>query len=142
MERRDPSELLDDNEEVDGSDVDMDDDDHSAESESESEESASISGESTLEDADLELRNKIEEALRSSGIQPATEDGSESEELLDDEQMMAVDEHLTNVFRSRIDGKRKSLVPLNVIFSKLIVGSRCRCAKRGDAFQEPRPRSS
>lgn len=126
MERRDPSELLD-NEEAGGSDIDMDDDDHSAasESESESEESASISGDSDPEDADLELRSKIEEALRSSGIQPASDDGSESEELFDDEQMMAIDEHLVNVFRSRVDGKRKSVVFLNVIFSKLIVGFRC-----------------
>ena len=82
-------------------DDDMDDDDNSAESDSDSEES-------TSEDADLELRNKIEQALRSSGIQP---DDSESEELLDDEQMMAIDEQLADVFKSRVDGKRKSVYP-------------------------------
>ena len=118
---------MNDNEEIDESDDDIDDDDKSAESDSNSEESAS-------EDADLELRNKIEEALRSSGIQPAAEDDSESEELLDDEQMMAVDEQLANVFKSRVDGKRKSAVSLVDILSKLTSNSRRWCTKGGNAL--------
>ena len=108
-------------------DDDMEDDDNSAESDSDSEES-------TSEDADMELRNKIEEALRSSGVQPATEDDSESEELLDDEQMMAIDEQLADVFKSRVDGKRKSVVSLVDIFSKLTSESRRWCTKRGNAL--------
>lgn len=56
---------------------------------------------------DLELRNKIEEALRVNGIQPATgETDSEDEELMDDDQMMAIDEQLAQVFRSRTNEKK------------------------------------
>jgi DNA polymerase phi len=56
---------------------------------------------------DLELRNKIEEALRVNGIEPATgETDSEDEELMDDDQMMAIDEQLAQVFRSRRNEKK------------------------------------
>lgn len=58
-------------------------------------------------EVDLELRNKIEEALRVNGIEPATgETDSEDEELMDDDQMMAIDEHLAQVFRSRTNEKK------------------------------------
>jgi len=58
-------------------------------------------------DVDLELRNKIEEALRVNGIEPATgETDSEDEELMDDDQMMAIDEQLAQVFRSRTNEKK------------------------------------
>ena len=58
-------------------------------------------------EVDLELRNKIEEALRVNGIEPATgETDSEDEELMDDNQMMAIDEHLAQVFRSRTNEKK------------------------------------
>jgi DNA polymerase phi len=54
---------------------------------------------------DLELRKKIEEALRANGIEAAVSDADDSddseEELMDDDQMMAIDEHLTEAFRSR-----------------------------------------
>ena len=58
--------------------------------------------------ADPELRKKIEDALRVNGIQPATGDSdSESEEeLMDDEQMMAIDEQLAAVFKARADERR------------------------------------
>jgi DNA polymerase phi len=56
---------------------------------------------------DLELRNKIEEALRVNGIEPATgETDSEDEELMDDDQMMVIDEQLAQVFRSRTNEKK------------------------------------
>jgi DNA polymerase phi len=58
-------------------------------------------------EVDLELRNKIEEALRVNGIEPATgETDSEDEELMDDEQMMVIDEQLAQVFRSRTNEKK------------------------------------
>ncbi|KAK2460593.1 hypothetical protein APHAL10511_007063 [Amanita phalloides] len=103
LERRDLSELLNDAA-VDGIDVEMDDE-KSANSDGESEDSVSNS-ESDTEDVDPEFRNKIEEVFRTGGMQPA-EDASESEDLLDDEQMMAIDRQLTDIFKSRIDGKRK-----------------------------------
>ena len=58
-------------------------------------------------EVDLELRNKIEEALRVNGIEPATgETDSEDEELMDDDQMMVIDEQLAQVFRSRTNEKK------------------------------------
>ena len=60
------------------------------------------------DEEDPELRRKIEEALRVNGIQAATgESDSESEEdLMDDEQMMAIDEQLAAVFRARASEKK------------------------------------
>jgi len=58
-------------------------------------------------EVDLELRNKIEEALKINGIEPATgETDSEDEEFMDDDQMMAIDEQLAQVFRSRTNEKK------------------------------------
>lgn len=63
------------------------------------------------EAADPELRRKIEEALRVNGVQAASDDESD-EDLMDDDQMMAIDEQLAAVFRARADerklGKGKS----------------------------------
>jgi DNA polymerase phi len=62
------------------------------------------------EEPDLELRSKIEEALRASGIERAEDgegdDDSEEEELMDDDQMMAIDAQLAEIFRSRAGGKK------------------------------------
>lgn len=115
LERRDPSQLLEDE---DDEDEDMEDNDDgegeeedSAESKSDEESEESEGGDSdddiNDEEADLELRNKIEEALRVNGIEPATGDtDSEEEELMDDDQMMAIDEQLAQVFRSRANEKK------------------------------------
>ncbi len=96
---------------MDGSDMDEDgnddenlengdeDDDHSDE-ENSGDDSGDDSGND--EEEDLELRNKIREALRVNGIEPATgETDSEDEELMNDDEMMAIDEQLAQVFRSR-----------------------------------------
>jgi len=65
------------------------------------------SGDDSDEEVDLELRKKIEEALRVNGIEPATgETDSEEEELMDDDQMMALDEQLAQVFRSRTNERK------------------------------------
>jgi len=115
LERRDPSQLLEDEDDEDEDMEDNDDGDgdeeDSAESKSdessESSEGGDSDGDINDEEADLELRNKIEEALRVNGIEPATGDtDSEEEELMDDDQMMAFDEQLAQVFRSRANEKK------------------------------------
>lgn len=62
------------------------------------------------EEIDVELRKKIEEALRVNGIKPATEDDNEDEEedeeLMDDDQMMAIDAQLAKVFQARASEKK------------------------------------
>jgi len=61
------------------------------------------------EETDLELRKNVEKALRVDGIEPHTGGtDSEEEELMDDEQMMAIDERLAEVFRSRANEKKKA----------------------------------
>ncbi|KAJ3812332.1 DNA polymerase phi-domain-containing protein [Lentinula aff. lateritia] len=62
------------------------------------------------EEVDEELRQRILEALSVNGIKAANEDDedSEEEEYMDDDQMMAIDEHLAEVFRSRVNEKKAS----------------------------------
>lgn len=57
---------------------------------------------------DPELRRKIEEALRVNGVQAATgeSDDESEEELMDDEQMLAIDEQLAAAFRARAEEKK------------------------------------
>ncbi|GLB35405.1 putative DNA polymerase phi [Lyophyllum shimeji] len=108
LERRGPSELLEDEDE-DMEDVDEDGDEASESSEEESEESDAGSeddDDTNDEEEDVELRNKIEEALRVNGIEAATGDSDEEEELMDDDQMMAVDEQLAAVFKSQAGEKK------------------------------------
>ncbi|KAF9466352.1 DNA polymerase phi-domain-containing protein [Collybia nuda] len=107
LERRDPAELA----ESEGEDGDMEDDEDDEDGEEEEDDESGASGEdsddnSGDEEADLELRTKIEEALRVNGVEAATGDSDEEEELMDDEQMMAIDEQLAEVFRSRINEKK------------------------------------
>jgi DNA polymerase phi len=52
-------------------------------------------------EADLELRRKVEEALSAGGMKPAADSDDESEELMDDDQMMAIDEQLAQIFKSQ-----------------------------------------
>ncbi|EIW60756.1 DNA-directed DNA polymerase [Trametes versicolor FP-101664 SS1] len=111
LERRDPEELMADEDE----DVDMDDDEEQEDGEGEDDESSSSSEgnedddeeEEGDEEADLELRRKIEEALRVNGISAATGDSDDEseEDLMDDDQMLAIDEQLAAAFRARASGK-------------------------------------
>ncbi|KAF9566303.1 hypothetical protein CPC08DRAFT_114924 [Agrocybe pediades] len=115
LERKNPAQLMEDDEEdmdEDGEDegeegeeaVEDDDEDNEESEESDGEDSGDDSNE---EEADLELRNKIEEALRVNGIEPATgETDSEDEELMNDDQMMAIDEQLVQVFRSQAKDRK------------------------------------
>lgn len=113
LERRDPShdaELEDEDEEMEGVE------ENGVVSEEEASDSASEDGEDDGEDIndeapDMELRKKIEEALRVSGVEAATgetddSDEDEEEDLMDDEQMLAIDEQLAEVFRSRANEKK------------------------------------
>lgn len=91
----------DDDDDDDGGESENSEDDEELPEEEEPEESGD-------ENADLELRKKIEEALRVNGIEPATDgtDEDSDEELMDDDQMMAIDEQLADVFRSRANEKK------------------------------------
>ncbi|KAJ3880960.1 DNA polymerase phi-domain-containing protein [Lentinula edodes] len=61
------------------------------------------------EEVDEELRQRILEALSVNGIKAANEEDEDSEEeYMDDDQMMAIDEHLAEVFRSRVNEKKAS----------------------------------
>jgi len=105
LERRDPTqedEGEDEDEEMDDEGAqDSDSDSESEEDEDEDEEDG---------EPDLELRSKIEEALRASGIEPADdsegEDDSEEEDVMDDDQMMAIDDKLAEIFRSRASERK------------------------------------
>ncbi|KAF9009405.1 DNA polymerase phi-domain-containing protein [Cyathus striatus] len=110
LERRDPSELVETDEDAD-MDGEMEDEDESDEKESSESESDNKdqSADEGDEEENLELRKKIEEALRINGIEPATGDTDESEEeLMDDDQMLAIDEQLAEVFRSRTNENKSS----------------------------------
>jgi len=105
LERRDPTQ------EGEGEDEEMDDEgaeDSDSDSDSESEDDEDEDEED--EEPDLELRSKIEAALRASGIEPADdsegEDDSEEEDVMDDDQMMAIDDKLAEIFRSRASEKK------------------------------------
>jgi len=108
LERRDPSQLEEEDEDMEDNGDGEGDEEDSVESKSdESSEGGDSDDDINDEEADLELRNKIEEALRVNGIEPATVDtDSEEEELMDDDQMMAIDEQLAQVFRSRANEKK------------------------------------
>ncbi|KAI0654742.1 DNA polymerase phi-domain-containing protein [Cubamyces menziesii] len=119
LERRDPDELMADEDE----DVEMDGEEEDQEGgEAEDDESSSSSSdddqdededEEVDEEADLELRRKIEEALRVNGISAATgeSDDESEEELMDDDQMLAIDEQLAAAFKARASekGRRKDV---------------------------------
>lgn len=112
LERRDPSQLAeDDDEDMEDHEIVNEGEEDNDESASDDEDEASPDDDSGDDsdgnEVDLELRNKIEEALRINGIEPATgETDSEDEELMDDDQMMAIDEQLAQVFRSRTNEKK------------------------------------
>ncbi|KAF8162945.1 DNA polymerase phi-domain-containing protein [Crassisporium funariophilum] len=114
LERRDPSRTAeDDDEDEDMEDIGEDDEGAEGVDDSDSDDANASQDEdsgddSNDEEADLELRNKIEEALRVNGIEPASgeTDSEEDEELMNDDQMMAIDEQLAQVFRSRTNEKK------------------------------------
>lgn len=112
MERRDPAELAQDEDEDEemaevDEEEDGEEDKEAGDDESDDESDDAASGvDSDDEEEDVELRRKIEEALRVNGIEAATGETDEEEELMDDDQMMAIDEQLAAVFRSRANEKK------------------------------------
>lgn len=105
MERRNPADLVADEEDETESAPSEDDDEDAERSDEDDEEDFDDSNE-----AALELRMKIEDALKANGAEAAIGDTDEEseEELVDDEQMMAIDEHLAEVFRSRSGDSKQS----------------------------------
>ncbi|KAH9926111.1 DNA polymerase phi-domain-containing protein [Fomitopsis serialis] len=108
LERRDPAELMADEDEETEDDEDSEDEEEDEDEDEDSSEEAEDGEEDADEEEDLELRKKIEEALRINGVEAATgESDDESEEdLMDDDQMLAIDEQLAAVFRARATEKK------------------------------------
>ena len=98
LERRDPAQ------EDEGEDEEMEEEEEDSESDNGSDEDE----EDEAPDLDLGLRSKIEEALQVNGIEPAEDsrDDDSEEELMDDDQMVTIDEQLSEIFRSRASEKR------------------------------------
>ena len=95
----------------DGSDEDEDEDEQGSSGEEES-------GESEPDEVDDEaadkVRKKIEDALKASGVgvgEDNSEDSSD-EELMDDDQMMALDDTLAEIFRTRTNKRKSKQGPL------------------------------
>ncbi|OJA13731.1 hypothetical protein AZE42_02950 [Rhizopogon vesiculosus] len=105
LERRDPADLVADEEDETESAKSEDEDEDDVESDEDEDEESELDGN---DEAALALRKKIEDALKANGIEAAAGDTDEEseEELADDEQMMAIDEHLAEVFRSRSGDKQ------------------------------------
>lgn len=138
MERRDPADLVADEEDVtesaksEGDDEDEDEDVEASDDDSESE----LGGNN---EAALALRLKIEDAFKANGIEAAAGDTDEEseEELADDEQMMAIDEHLAEVFRARSGEKQgKGMANLPRRWTHSLRSHRCQCAARSYSLQE------
>ncbi|KAK1232279.1 DNA-directed DNA polymerase [Marasmius sp. AFHP31] len=115
LERRDPS--AEDDEEMEEGDSDGDDAEEGEDGEQDDDNESSSEEEDGDEDEDSgneepdgELRERIMEALAVNGIQAATgetDDDESEEEFMDDDQMMAIDQHLAEVFRMRLDETKK-----------------------------------
>ena len=144
LERRDPTQEDEDEDE----DEEMDDE-GAEDSDSESEDDEDEDEDDG--EPDLELRSKIEEALRAGGIEPADdsegEDDSEEEEgeVMDDDQMMAIDDKLAEIFRSRVSNKKGGKGVDPPLFPNMFVFIhdffRCKCPTRGNPLQESGSRS-
>ncbi|CCM03691.1 uncharacterized protein FIBRA_05836 [Fibroporia radiculosa] len=114
LERRDPAELRADEDEDEDEDEGMGGGEGASDDESEEESGKDESSDEEEEEEDmdeaeaLELRRKIEEALRINGVEAATGDTDDEseEELMDDEQMLAIDEQLAAAFRARTTDRK------------------------------------
>ena len=112
----------------------MEDEEDAKEEDSGSESEGGEDEDGEDEEADLELRGRIEEALRVNGIEPADGSGDDDsgEELMDDDQMMAIDEQLTEIFRSRASEKKGGKgTERPVLCSQLALNRdfcRCKCS--------------
>ncbi|KAJ3735465.1 DNA polymerase phi-domain-containing protein [Lentinula guzmanii] len=111
LETRDPTTEESSNEEMDEDEKDEGEDNDNVVSDSSSSSGDESDEEEDNDDVEVdeELRQKILEALSVNGIDAANEDDDESDEqYMDDDQMMAIDEHLAEIFRSRVNEKKAS----------------------------------
>lgn len=120
LERRDP--VAEEDEDEDREDVEMDGDSvtsgvestqgtevEDSESTEDDDDDGEDEDDDEDEDEDPELRLKLEEALGIPGASSNNVSGAESEEeLMDDEQMMAIDEQLAEIFRAKAGSKKKN----------------------------------
>ncbi|KAI6036062.1 DNA polymerase phi-domain-containing protein [Pisolithus microcarpus] len=111
-----------------------------------SDDDGSLSEESDGEEAQ-EIRNKIIDLLKNSGMDDVEEDESnesdeESEELMDDDQMMAIDGHLAEIFRSRKDEQRSKKVRVGVDAQREATHFKNRVLDLIDTFVKREPQSS
>lgn len=106
MSDNEDMEPIDDESDVSGADHVEDHESKFAEDGGEEEESED-NGEDEDDEETVELRRKLEGALKANGIEGAAESGDESDELMDDEQMMAIDEHLAQIFKARRTDEKK-----------------------------------
>lgn len=105
LERRDPGAAADEEEE---DDVESDADATGTDGDKSDSYSDDVSMDSEAE-TEPGLRQRIEDALRASGVDAATGDSDDSEEeLMDDDQMMAIDDKLAAAFRSRTNDRTLS----------------------------------
>ncbi|KAH7889259.1 DNA polymerase phi-domain-containing protein [Phlebopus sp. FC_14] len=115
LERRDPSDLVN-NEEL-GSAHDDDDSDEAVEELEEDNSSEEASGSESDEEEDVEateeVRQKIANTLKAidAGDDDDDSENDSDEELMDDDQMMAIDEHLAEIFRSRTSERNSKKGP-------------------------------
>lgn len=124
-----------------------DEEEEKSSGEGESEESDSEEGDDKAAD---QVRKKIEDALKTSGMDVGKDHSEEDsdEELMDDEQMMALDHTLAEIFRTRANERKSKQGALTFFFPRrAFIGtgmlkciSRGRRSTRSNAFQEPSPR--
>lgn len=105
----------DEDEDADDEDVEDEDDDESEDEGGDEEESEGDEAE------DPELRRKITEVLRANGIEAATGESDEEseEEEMDDDQMIAIDDQLAQIFKEQRKGKGKGETSSTLSYSAL-----------------------
>lgn len=155
MERRDPSELVEEEEDEEMHSSNGEDDEGDEENVDEGGSSSSEEAESGESDSDEgdevadEVRKKIQDALKANGVdvgEDDSEEDSDKEELMDDEQMMALDDTLANIFRTRTHD-RKSKKGSLTFFSPRVMNAQVRVISRGrrptrsNTLQKQSPRS-
>ncbi|SJL00256.1 uncharacterized protein ARMOST_03568 [Armillaria ostoyae] len=77
-------------------------DEDQSKSTSEQQSADEASDDDAEEDVDDELRNKILEALKMNGVEPVTGDTDDDEIMMDDDQMLALDGQLAEVFKTQM----------------------------------------
>jgi DNA polymerase phi len=114
LERRNPAELAEDEAELEPSS-------ESGPSDGDSGDEGSDDSTGDNEDPDPEIRKELEEIVQYNGADATgddTNDESEEEKLMDDDQMMAMDERLAAVFRERAKTRSTKSSSPQIFFAK------------------------